>query len=182
MPRIATVGLRDPNKSSPVLCNRLTIRHSSEADAAAIAIVVTNAFGQPQEADLALALIAAPERTISLVAECNGRIVGHVLLTEIGAPTRAVALAPLAVEPEFREMQIGVALVREGLAQAAGEGYQAAFVLGRNAYYERFGFRSPLADSFDVPWQGAQFMALELTPGALAGKSGALVYPDAFFA
>lgn len=165
-----------------MLCNRLTIRHATEADAAAIAVVVASAFGRPQEADLALKLIAAPQHTISLVADCNGRIVGHVLLTQIEAPARAVALAPLAVEPEFREMQIGVALVREGLAQAASAGYEAAFVLGRNAYYERFGFKSPLADSFDVPWQGAHFMALELTPGALAGKSGALIYPDAFFA
>lgn len=164
-----------------MLCNRLTIRRSTDADAAAIAIAVTNAFGRPQEAELALSLIDAPDRTISLVADCNGRIVGHVLLTEIGAPARAVALAPLAVEPEFREMQIGVALVREALAQASGAGYEAAFVLGRNAYYERFGFDSRLADRFDVAWQGAHFMALELAPGALAGKSGTLVYPQAFF-
>ncbi len=54
-------------------------------------------------------------------------------------------------------------------------------MLGDNLYYERFGFSSRLADPFEVGWQGRNFMALELVEGCLAGKSGKLAYPEAFF-
>lgn len=162
-------------------CRQLTVRPSAARDETAIAVVQTEAFGRPYEARLALSLIHAPQTTISLVAECEGRIVGHILLSAIEAPVPAMALAPLAVLPEFREMLVGTALVREGIARAAEAGYQAIFVLGDNLYYERFGFSSSLADPFEVGWQGRNFMALELVEGCLSGKHGKLAYPEAFF-
>jgi putative acetyltransferase len=162
-------------------CKELTIRPSGPADETAIAVVQTEAFGRPYEARLALSLIHAPETTISLVAQCEGRIVGHILLSAIAAPVEAMALAPLAVLPEFREMQVGTALVRAAIERAREIGTQAIFVLGDNLYYERFGFSSTLADPFEVGWQGRNFMALELAEGCLAGKHGKLAYPEAFF-
>ncbi|MCB1451198.1 MAG: N-acetyltransferase [Nitratireductor sp.] len=165
-----------------MLCKKLTIRESADDDASAIVTVQSEAFGRKDEADLSLQLISAPPHTISLVAECNGDIAGHVLLTEIGAPVRAMALAPLAVLPKFREMQVGSILVKAAIEKAKAAGYEAIFVLGDNAYYERFGFVSNKADPFDIKWQGPHFMALELHEGALGGKSGKLHYPEAFFA
>lgn len=162
-------------------CRQLTIRPSVAADETAIAVVQTEAFGRPYEARLALSLIHSPQTTISLVAECENRIVGHVLLSAIEAPVPSMALAPLAVLPEFREMLVGTALVREGISRAAHTGIHAIFVLGDNLYYERFGFSSTLADPFEVGWQGRNFMALELVEGCLAGKAGKLAYPEAFF-
>jgi len=160
--------------------DRIVIRAARKADAAGIAEAERRAFGRDDEARLALALIAGSARTISVVAACGDTIVGHVLFCEIGAPARALALAPLGVVPEFREMLVGSRLVADGLERARKAGYEAVFVLGDNLYYERFGFSSALADAFDVEWQGPHFMALELVPGALSGKSGTLVYPAVF--
>jgi putative acetyltransferase len=94
----------------------------------------------------------------------------------------ALALAPLAVRPDFQNQGIGSALVREGLEAARLLGHRIVIVVGDPAYYGRFGF-SParplgLVPSLDVP--GDAFMAIELVPGALAGVKGEVVYPAVF--
>jgi putative acetyltransferase len=156
------------------------IRKSRPADLPAIERLHAQAFGRRQEAALALALIAGKAKTFSFVAQCGEDIAGHVLVTEIGAPVKAVALAPLAVAPRFREMQVATALVNAALDAARKAGYEAAFVLGANRFYERFGFSSAQADGFKVEWQGPHFMALELVAGALQRRRGRLQYPDEF--
>jgi putative acetyltransferase len=162
------------------LAERLRVRPSRKADAVAIAALHRHAFGREAEAALALALIGDRMPTISLVGECDRAIVGHVLLSEIGAPVKAMALAPLAVAADYREMQIGSRLVTEAIRRATEAGYAAIFVVGDNGYYERFGFARSLAEPFEVAWQGRHFMALELEEGALAGRSGKLEYPREF--
>ncbi len=159
---------------------RLQLRASRKADLAAIALLHRQAFGREFEAALARALLEAPTPTLSVVAAVDRAIVGHVLLSEIGAPIAAMALAPLAVAANYREMQVGSRLVEDAIGSAKQAGYAAIFVLGDNAYYERFGFTSAAADPFEVAWQGRHFMALELRPGALKGKKGRLTYPSAF--
>ncbi len=163
-----------------MLCNKLNLRASTPADSKAIRQVEIEAYGRKAEANLVDQLIPAPEHTISLVAECEGRIIGHVLLTEIRAAVKSLALAPLAVIPEFREMQVGSDLVRCAIEEGRKAGFKAIFVLGEGMYYERFGFRSDLADPFEVRWQGRHFLALELEDGALKGKKGPLNYPEPF--
>ena len=163
-----------------MLCERLTIRSSQPADRKSVLNVESRAYGRKAEANLVDQLLPAPEYTISIVAECDGKIIGHILLTEIEAPLKALALAPLAVIPEYREMHVGTELVRAGIEAAASAGYEAIFVLGDVLYYERFGFSGKLADPFRIKWQGKQFMALELSVGCLKGKKGRLVYPSAF--
>lgn len=163
-----------------MLCNHLTIRASRKSDLPAIAIIQETAFGRLGEARLTLDLIASSNKTISLLAECDGKLIGHVLFTEIDAPLSALALAPLAVLPDFRELQVGTALVKAGLDRARRSGYEAVFVLGDRGYYERFGFKSEKADSFKIAWQGPHFMGLELKDGALARRKGRLIYPDVF--
>jgi putative acetyltransferase len=163
-----------------MLCRKITVRRSRKADETAIAVVQSEAFGRTTEAALALALITARLRTISLVAQCDAHVVGHIVLSEIVAPVKSLALAPLAVLPEYREMQVGTSLVREAILRARKLGYDAVFVLGDPDYYQRFGFSGALASAFDVPWKGPNFMALEIREGSLAGKAGKLTYPDAF--
>jgi putative acetyltransferase len=160
--------------------DKLVIRETTAKDEAAIRAIHASAFGREAEARLALHLIAAPDPTVSLIAERGAVPVGHVLLSRIDAPIRAAALAPLAVMPHYREMQIGTNLVRNAMKRARRRGYDALFVLGHPGYYERFGFSSKLASPFDVPWKGPNFMALELRNGALAGCRGALRYPEVF--
>lgn len=165
-----------------MLCNNLIIRPSQPKDHAAIAAVEIQAYGREAEARLVEQLVPAPENTVSLVAVCDGIVIGHILLTEIAAPLRAMAVAPLAVLPAYREMQVGSELMRHAIRQAEGDGYQALFALGDNGYFERFGFSARLADAFKVKWQGKRFMALELVPGCLAGMAGKLAYPEPFHA
>jgi len=129
---------------------------------------------------LAEALIAAPVDTLSFVAELNGTVVGHILLTAITGPEKALALAPLAILPDWRDMQIGTELVRHALHSARQQGWMSVFVHGQPDYYCRFGFKSRMADAAGTALQGPRFLALELTKGALAGWSGPLEYPDAF--
>lgn len=163
-----------------MLCDRLTIRPSRPEDQSAILSVERKAFGRKDEARLVDQLIPAPLNTVSLVAECDGLVIGHILLTEIEAPVKALALAPLAVLADYREMQVGSTLVRAAIESARAAGYDAIFVLGDVFYYERFGFSSKLADSFSVRWQGRHFMALELKEDALKGRKGKLEYPEPF--
>lgn len=125
-------------------------------------------------------LIETADKTLSLVAEIDGKPVGHILLTEIAGPDKALALAPLAVLPEWREMQIGTELVRHALDLARKNGWRSVFVHGQPDYYCRFGFRSRTADGADTKLQGPRLLALELSHGALAGWTGQLDYPEAF--
>ena len=163
-----------------MLCQKLVLRPATAADHKAIRHVETKAYGRKWEANLVDQLVPAPAQTISLVAECDGEVIGHVLLTEIQAPVKALALAPLAVLPQYREMQVGTQLVRGGIEAARSAGFEAIFVLGDVPYHERFGFSAKLADAFKVKWQGRRFMALELAENTLKGKTGKLFYPEAF--
>lgn len=164
-----------------MLCDNLTIIETTGKEMAAIRAIHEAAFATPAEASLVEALLDADTTTISLMALCDGKPAGHILLSEIGAPIRAAALAPLAVLGTYREMGAGSALVRAALEKARELGFAAIFVLGDPAYYERFGFKAGLARGFDVPWKGRHFMALELEEDALSGKVGKLDYPAAFF-
>lgn len=163
-----------------MLCQNISIRTARKTDCEAIGGIHRTSFEQDHEAALVDGLVSSSVPTISLVADCEGAVVGHLLLSEIEAPVRAAALAPMAVLPDYRELQIGTALVNEAIRHARKHRYDAIFVLGYNGYYERFGFSPQAADPFTVEWQGPHFMALELIEGALRGKKGRLVYPRAF--
>lgn len=132
------------------------------------------------EAGLAEVLLAAPADTLSFVADLKGVVVGHILLTAITGPGKALALAPLAILPDWRDMQIGTELVRHALHVARELGWKSVFVYGQPDYYCRFGFKSRMADPADTALQGPRFLALELRKGALTGWSGPLEYPEAF--
>jgi len=167
---------------SPVL-----VRDEAPADVDAIRDVVTRAFEQAAEAALVDALRRAGKATISLVAEQEGRVVGHVLfspvtLAEAPHAPFASGLAPLAVLPEMQRHGIGAALVRAGLARCRAAGHSFVVVLGSPAYYGRFGFvdgaRHRLHSEYHVP--PGVFQVIEIAPGTLAGKSGLVRYAEEF--
>ena len=85
----------------------------------------------------------------------------------------------MAVAPGRQRSGIGSALVRAGLDQARRQHWQAVIVLGHPHFYPRFGFSAAVAAHFEAPFRGEAFMALELAPGALAGR-GRVTYPVAF--
>ena len=163
-----------------VAVSQIVFRDSAPEEDAVIRDLTILAFGRTDEAELAVDLIVGPVETLSIVAVRRERIVGHILFSRIEGPVRCLALAPLSVAPDFREMYVGTELVRHGLDRARQAGWKSVFVLGEPDYYGRFGFRSDLADPAVVAWQGPYLQALELEPGALSGWSGPLVYPEPF--
>lgn len=160
------------------------------ADIPVIYLVNQQAFdGRQAEPDLVDALRASPDFIpgLSLVAEENGRILGHILFSPIrietpAGPLPALSLAPLAVLPGYQNRDIGSALVRHGLAECRRLGHTIVIVLGHPDYYPRFGFSAGLAQALECPYGdvGEAWMALELVPGALNGVHGRVVYPPAF--
>lgn len=119
---------------------------------------------------------------LALVAEENGRLIGHIMLTEWplwqGDESRTMLLlAPLAVALEKRGAGIGAALVSEALNRARSKWYEAVFLVGDPAYYSRFGFKSvsefEIRPSLDIPLQYVQ--VFELIPGALGDQAGAVI-------
>ncbi len=161
------------------------IRPEESGDEAAIATVLRRAFERDDEARLVDALRCGGEVELSLVAEANGQVVGHVLFSklEILTPSgtvNALALAPLAVLPECQRQGIGSLLVRRGLALCTERGHSIVTVLGDPAYYQRFAFSAESAKNLHSPYSGDHYMALELRTGALAGLMGEVRYSAPF--
>jgi putative acetyltransferase len=166
--------------------NDVLVRPETSADHEAIRQVNCFAFGQIAEARLVDALREGGYVRTSLVAEREGKIVGHILCSNLpiitGAGTiPALALAPLAVLPEFQRQGIGSALARRGLEVCRDRGHRIVIVVGHPAFYPRFGFSHELAIKLESPYSGRQsFMAMELIAGALAGVVGQVKYPPPF--
>jgi len=156
------------------------IRPETPSDRAAVHAVVASAFGQPDEADLVEQLQADGDVVVSLVAEAGGDIVGHILLSAMRAPFRALGLAPVSVIPARQGTGVGSALIGEAIRLAREAGYAAIFVLGDQAYYGRFGFDVDAARGFTSPYAGDHFAVLALEP--LSVTTGAVDYAPAFAA
>lgn len=169
---------------------RIVIRTEMESDKPAVYAVNKNAFGQDAEARLVDLLREGntfiPD--LSIVAELDGEIVGHILFTRIkivseaGEEKHSLALAPMAVLPEFQRQGIGSKLVEYGLAKAKELGFPSVIVLGHEAYYPKFGFQPAskwgIKPPFDV--SDSVFMAIELKVGGLEAVSGTVEYPQEF--
>lgn len=157
---------------------RLIVRDEMEADRAAIRAVVEAAFGQPDEANL-VEMLRTTAGTISLVAEETGDVLGHIALSPMQAPFRALGLAPVSVTPERQGQGIGSALIREGVLRAKSLGYAAIFVLGDEGYYGRFGFDVPAAGGYTCRYAGPHFARLKLSDEVLPSH-GSVEYAKAF--
>ena len=164
----------------------MRIRREEAHDAPDVRVLNVTAFGSATEANIVDVLRAQAHDVLSLVAEEDGTIVGHIMFSPvrvIGAPDiNAMALAPMAVAPQRQHGGIGSALVRAGLEECGRLGVEAVFVVGHPALYPRFGFlvasRFGFNCEFDV--QHDAFMVAELIPGALAGHAGTVNLHEAF--
>jgi putative acetyltransferase len=167
----------------------ITIRPETAEDYAAIHEVNALAFGREEEARLIEALRRLPDFVpeLSLVAIEAGQIVGHILFSPMVIETKdgavpALALAVLAVRPEFQNQGIGSELVFGGLERCRALGHRIVVVVGHPAYYPRFGFSPARARGLEAPFPvpDEAFMVLELAPGALGGVAGMVRYPPPF--
>ena len=163
----------------------LLIRDEEPSDREQIWKVNEEAFRRSDEAAPIDGLRAEGANLLSLVAESNGQIVGHILFSRMTVetaqgPVAAVSLAPMAVLPEHQGRGIGSQLVRRGLTDLRDRGERIVIVLGHKKYYPRFGFAAGKARYLSSPFPPDAFMALELSEGALAGVEGPVRYPLAF--
>jgi putative acetyltransferase len=164
------------------------VRGENGADAqdrSAIRSINEAAFGGPEEADLVDKLRTEGDALLSLVAELEKQIVGHIMFSRMwietpGGLVSAVALAPMAVLPECQRHGIGGRLIRHGLDLLRSRGEEIVIVVGHPDYYPRFGFSSEKACLLEGPFPAEALMAMELSPGALTGIRGRVIYPAAF--
>lgn len=163
----------------------MIIRDERKEDIAAIRDLTTSAFtGAPHsdgtEAAIIDGLRANGALAISLVAERNDAIVGHIAFSPVSVSDGATnwfGLGPVSVDPSLQGQGIGRLLIERGLDRLKELGAGGCVLLGEPAYYERFGFRHHETLSFPGP-PPEYFMAL-----ALHGPvpSGIVRYDKAFY-
>jgi putative acetyltransferase len=164
----------------------MLIRAEEVGDWAAVHAVNASAFETPAEARLVDALRTQAQPVVSLVAELDGAIVGHIMFSPVsllGHPElKIMGLGPMAVAPEHQRKGIGSALVRAGLERCKQLGFGAVVVVGHPEYYPSFGFvpstRLGIGCEYAVPEEA--FMVVELQTGFLSGVSGKIKYHAAF--
>ena len=128
----------------------IVIRDETDADIGAISEVTIAAFESLQvsnhtEQFIIEALRAAKALTVSLVAELDGRLIGHIAFSAvtISDGTRNwYGLGPVSVSPEYQRKGVGKALIQEGLSRLKNLNAQGCFVVGHPEYYRKFGFRN----------------------------------------
>lgn len=166
----------------------ITIRKEEENDHIQIYDVNKSAFQQENEGK-SIEKIRKSENFIpelSIVAELNNRIVGHILFSKIkivgDSNYQSLFLAPMAVIPEFQKRGIGSELIKRGMDKAKELGFNSIIVLGHKEYYPKFGFQRASRWGIKCPFEVPDdvFMAIELTEKALEGKAGTVEYPDEF--
>ncbi len=137
----------------------MRIREMAGADLTEVLDVIARAFAPTGESEEVARLVRelsedpGYQPRYSLVAEEDGHIVGHVLLSLVFAADDEplLLLAPLAVAPEHQQAGIGAALVTAALTRAAEDGARMVLVYGDPAYYGHFGFSAKAAGRITPP-------------------------------
>ena len=165
----------------------MIIRPENPDDLNIIREINISAFGDETEADLVDALRKSGIPLISLVAEEDKTLIGHIMFSPVTidngcSAISAAGLAPMSVLPEFQRKGIGSMLVKEGLEHCKKAGYSGVVVLGHPEYYPKFGFvpsvKYGIKSEYDVPEN--VFMILELSERALKDCHGTVKYHEVF--
>ena len=139
----------------------MNIRIATTHDGDAIRQIYWSAFTEEENesvATLAVELLAENSAlpNISLVAEMEGAVVGHVAFSPLKIDNQtaiqAYILAPLAVRPDVQKQRIGTALVEYGMQKLSAMGVDIIFVYGSPEYYGRFGFSADTAQGYNAPY------------------------------
>jgi putative acetyltransferase len=129
---------------------RIVIRNETDADVGMISEVTIAAFktlaiSNNTEQFIIEALRASKALTVSLVAELDGHVIGHIAFSPvtISDGTRNwYGLGPVSVLPEYQRQGIGKALIHEGLLRLKSMNAQGCCLVGQPDYYKRFGFKN----------------------------------------
>ena len=168
------------------------IRPERPGDEAAIADVNRRAFEGEEEVRIIDGIRDSeyfiPE--LSLVAESEGRIVGHILfsiitLVRFDRPAEKIlSLAPMAVDPEMQNRGVRSALVQAGMDKARELGHTFVIVIGHPGYYPKHGFSPAGAQGLEAPYpippkDSDAWMVQDLHSGAIENASGEVTCAEA---
>ena len=125
---------------------------------------------------------------LSLVAESNNEVVGHILLTKIVIKNdqdsfESLALAPVSVKPSHQKLGIGGQLIKESHRIAKELGHKSIVLLGHAEYYPKFGYQLCRNYGIKIPFEAPDenCMVIELVEGGLNGVNGVVVYAQEFY-
>lgn len=129
---------------------KVVIRCETAADVDAISDVTVSAFDTLEvsshaERFIIAALRAARSLTVSLVAEVDGRVVGHIAFSPVtisDGTKNWYGLGPVSVLPEYQRQGIGKALIEEGLSRLKSLNAGGVCLVGHPGYYRKFGFEN----------------------------------------
>jgi putative acetyltransferase len=162
----------------------IEVREEASGDIDAIEAITKAAFQNAPytshtEHFIVNALREAGELVVSLVAEVNGVVVGHVAISPVSVSDGVrgwFGLGPISVIPEQQGRGIGSLLVREALSHLRARGASGCVVLGEPAFYQRFGFKNESGLVLrDVPPEYFQASVFELPV-----PHGTVAYSEAF--
>jgi putative acetyltransferase len=171
----------------PLPSTLVILRREQRKDFESVERLYRLAFGQHDEAEMVPRLRASEAfiAGLSIVAEEEGSIGGHILFTRVyldpPSDSRVISLAPMAVLPHLQRRGIGSALVRNGLDAAGMLGEDVAVVVGHPEYYPRFGFEPAARFGMTCPFPAPDeaFLALSLRAGARIPASDVVYPPEA---
>ena len=174
---------------------RVTIRQEKPEDYNTVAMLIEDAFrterfSDHQEQFLVDRLRKSPTfiPELSMVAEHDGDVIGHILLTRININNdensfKSLALAPVSVTPAHQKKGIGATLINAAHQKAKELGFNSIVLLGHETYYPRFGYeltsKYGIKFPFDIPEKYC--MVKSLTEDGLNGVNGLVEYPEAFY-
>ncbi|ADY50975.1 GCN5-related N-acetyltransferase [Pseudopedobacter saltans DSM 12145] len=173
----------------------LKIRKEKKGDFRVVFKLVQNAFRNEELSDHKEQYLVERLRSsdafipeLSLVAEEDSQIVGYILLTKINIIDAgsnmhvSLAMAPVAVLPEFQGKGIGTKLIRYAHDKAKELGFGSVVVLGHENYYPKFGYKLTKEFGIKLPFEvpEANCIAIELTENSLKNVTGTVKYPKEF--
>lgn len=164
----------------------ITVREENKSDLIAIKNVNDKAFGQPQEGNVIDKIRASDSRVLSMVAEIDKNVVGHIFYStaEIAYDNEKIVgmgLAPLAVLPEYQRQGIGKRLINESISILRKRSVPFIIVLGHKDYYPKFGFEIASKYGIKCQWENVPdeaFMILILDKEKMLNIHGVARYRD----
>ena len=173
---------------------KITIRKEKHTDYPSVYKVIENAFKTLAISDHKEQFLVERLRKsdafiseLSLVAEFENKIIGHILFTKIKIKNNqevinALALAPLSVLPDFQGQGIGGMLIKKAHRIAKKLEYKLIVLIGHADYYPRFGYvradKYGIKLAFEVPKEN--FMVKVLGKNGMDAINGIVVYPKEF--
>ena len=167
----------------------IKIRPEQERDFAVIHNIVRDSFAGAEhcdgnEQDLVERIRLTPDYIpqLSLVAVINEKIVGHLMMSKIKiGNVTAIALAPLAGNPEYQRQGVGSKLINAVHNIAVEYGYSILVVLGSPDYYSKFGYEKAkdygVIPPFDIP---AEYFMIHSLDNTSLIPAGTVTYSSAF--